>query len=283
MFHTEESRAIRRRILSPTCGEGLCSRTVVTIKIFAVGRTFKTGLAAVFLAGLAAYGQMPGGNGPAGMSAALTKLFGNNTAFSARGEMQVTDTSQKEVANWPMDFALLDKKIRVKIDLTQVRNQNMPPGTSDMLKQMGMAQVISIIRPDKKSVYVIYPDQQVLLTMALPKEDSEGTEKAPKISKTPLGKETVDGHPCVKNKVVLTDSIGQTLEAITWDASDLKDLPIQIRTQEKDSISMVRFKQIQFSRPDADLFEPPGGFTQYTNADELKVGIMKKMMDAGKK
>jgi hypothetical protein len=254
------------------------------MKICAFGGRINAGLLTFFLAGATAFGQMPGGNGPAGMSAALTKLFGSTTAFTAKGEMQVTDTSQKEVANWPMDFALLDKKIRVKIDLTQVRNQNMPPGTGAMLKQMGMAQVISIIRPDKKLVYVIYPDQQVLLAMSLPKEDSEGTEKAPNISKTPMGKETVDGHPCVKNKAVISDSRGETLEAITWDASDLKDLPIQIQTQEKDNVSLVRFKQIQFTRPAADLFEPPSGFTQYTNADDLKLGIMKKMMDsAGKK
>ena len=63
------------------------------------------------------HGQMPGGAGPAGVSSALTKLFGKTTAFSAKGEMQVTDTTGHEVAFWPMDFSLLDKKIRVEIDL----------------------------------------------------------------------------------------------------------------------------------------------------------------------
>src|SRR6266852_7300362 len=99
-------------------------RTVVTMKICAFGGRLNAGLTAFLLAGLAACGQVPGGSGPTGMSAALTKLFGSTTAFAAKGEMQVTDTAQKEVANWPMDFALLDKKIRVEIDLTQVRNQN---------------------------------------------------------------------------------------------------------------------------------------------------------------
>ena len=147
-----------------------------------------------------------------------------------------------------------------------------------------MAQVVSIIRPDKGLVYVIYPDQRVMLSMPLSKEDSEGSEKSPNVTKTPLGKETIDGHPCVKNKVVVTDTSGQSVEAITWDASDLKDLPIQIETQEKDSKSLVRFKQIQFSRPAAGFFEPPSGFTQYQNADDLKLGVMKKMMeDAAKK
>jgi hypothetical protein len=118
----------------------------------------------------------------------------------------------------------------------------------------------------------------------LPKEDTEGSDKTPKVSKTALGNETIDGHPCVKNKVTVTDSAGQVVEAITWDASDLRDLPIQIQTQEKDTISRVRFKQVQFDRPAAAYFEPPSGFTQYQNADDLKVGVMKKMMDnAGKK
>jgi hypothetical protein len=174
------------------------------------------------LAAAGARAQVAGGSGPAGMSSALSKLFGKNTAFSAKGEMQVTDNSKREVSFWPMDFSLLNKKIRVEIDLAQTRNKGVPAQMGGMLKQMGMSQVVSIIRPDKGLVYVIYPDQQAMFSMALPKEDSEGSEKAPKITKTPLGKETVDGHPCTKNNVVITDSAGQSTEAITWDASDLQ-------------------------------------------------------------
>jgi hypothetical protein len=251
------------------------------MKIRVFRRRFALGLAVLVLGGVAVYGQMPGAAGPAGMSAALTKLFGNTTAFTAKGEMQVTDNTQKEVAYWPMDFALLDRKLRVEIDLTQTKD--MPASAAATLKKIGMAEVISIIRPDKKLVYVIYPDQRVMLTMPLPKEDYEGSDKAPKLSKTELGKETIDGHPCVKNRVVITDSAGQTVEAVTWDATDLKDLPIQIQTQEKDSTSLVRFKQIQFARPAVGLFEPPSGFTQYDNAEELKMGVMKKMMDTATK
>jgi len=236
-------------------------------------------LVALCICGPRLYGQMPGAPGPGGMSAALTKLFGKTTAFTAKGEMHVTDDSKHEVAFWPMDFSLLDKKIRVEIDLTQTRNKDMPPGTAATLKQIGMAQVVSIIRPDKGLVYVIYPDQRSLLTMPLPKEDSEGSDKVPQISKTALGKETVDGHPCTKNRVVVTDSTGQKVEAMTWDASDLKDLPIQIQTQEKDIISLLRFKEVQFQRPAPGYFEPPSGFTEYQNPDDLKMGVMKKMMD----
>lgn len=253
------------------------------MKLFALRRRFGAGLAGLMLGGLATYAQMPGGAGPAGMSAALTKLFGATTAFAAKGEMQVTDAAHKEVAFWPMDFAVLDRRIRVEIDLAQTRNKNMPAGTADMLRKIGMSEVISIIRPDKKLVYVIYPDQRAMLSMPLPKEDYEGSETAPKVSKTPLGKETIDGHPCVKNRVLISDARGQTAEAITWDATDLKELPIQIQTQEGDSTSLVRFKQIQFARPAEGLFEPPSGFAQYTNAEDLKIGVMKKMMEGASK
>jgi len=142
---------------------------------------------------------------------------------------------------------------------------------------------VSIIRPDKGFVYVIYPDQRAMLAMPLPKEDSAGSENPPKIAKTAMGKETIDGHSCVKNKVVITDAKGTTTEAMTWDASDLHDLPIQIETQEPSSTSTVQFKEIQFARPNAASFEPPSGFTQYDNAEDLKLSVMKKVVDSSRK
>lgn len=249
------------------------------MKIGVFGRNYSLATALACLIGLNAHAQMPGGNGPAGVSAALTKLFGNTTAFSAKGEMEVTDSTRHEIAFWPMDFSLLDKKIRVEIDLARTRNKDMPAGTAATLKAMGMSQVVSIIRPDKGQVYVIYPDQRVMLAMPLPKEDLEGSDKAPQVTKKELGRETIDGHPCVKNKAIVSDSAGRSVEAITWDATDLKNLPIQIETQEKDTVSTVRFKQVQFSPPVASFFEPPSGFTQYDNPRDLQLGVMKKMME----
>ena len=257
---------------------------LLNMKIGPMGRSLKALLAIISMLALSdTYGQVGGGAGPAGVSAALTKLFGKNTAFSAKGEMQVTDKSKREVSFWPMDFSVLDKKIRVEIDLAQTRNQGVPAEMGAMLKKMGMSQVISIIRPDRGLVYVIYPDQRAMLSMPLPKEDSEASDKAPNINKTALGKETIDGHPCTKNKVVVSDAGGHSTEAVTWDATDLHDLPIQIETQEHNTISTIRFKQIQFARPHEAFFEPPSGFTQYDSAEELKLSVLKKSFDQNKK
>jgi hypothetical protein len=154
----------------------------------------------------------------------------------------------------------------------------MPPGAAQTLKQMGMARVVSILRPDKNTVYVFYPDQKAMMTMPLPNEDSESA-KAQKTLKTPLGKETIDGHSCVKNRVVVNLGQGEPIEAITWNATDLKDFPVQIQTTEKGTSSFVRFKQVQLDKPDASIFEPPSGYTHYPDAQSLMQGIMKKVME----
>jgi hypothetical protein len=240
-------------------------------------------LAGLLLAGTAAQAQMPGAGAPAGMSAALIKLFGDVKAFTAKAEIQVLDASQKERATMPMDFALLDKMIRVQLDLTQMKSSDMPAGAAEQLKSMGMAQVVSIVRPDKKVAYVIYPEQKMMMTMPLPKSDTDAAEKDTKLQKTALGKETVDGHSCVKNKVLMTDEKGTNVEAITWNASDLKDFPVQIQTQEKENTSIIRFKQVQFTKPDAKQFEVPAGYTQYSSPQEMMQGMMKKMMENEKK
>jgi hypothetical protein len=233
---------------------------------------------ALMLTAIGASAQI-GGRGPAGMSAAITKLFGDNRAFSAKAEVQLLDASQKEVAVMPMDFSLLDKSIRVEMDLAQVKNREMPAGAVESLKQMGMARVVSIINPNRKLAYVLYPDQKVLLSVPLPKDDTNAAASS-KLEKTPLGNETVDGHACVKNKVTLTDDAGQPVDVTLWNATDLKDFPVQIQTKEKENTSMMRFKQVQLTKPDPALFEPPADYTQYTSQQELMQAILKKAAPA---
>jgi hypothetical protein len=229
-------------------------------------------LAVLLLANLNARAQMPGGAG-AEMSSSLLKLFGDITAFNAKADVRVLDASDKETARMPMDFSLLDKKIRLEIDLAQVKSSDMPPGAAASLRQMGMAHVISLFRPDKKRAYVVYPDQRIFLKI----ENSDFGETPSKSAKTPLGEATLDGHSCVKNKVVITGDKGQTVEAITWNATDLKDFPLQIQTKEAGKTSFVRFSQVRFEKSDAAEFEPPSNFTEYTDQMELIQAVMKKV------
>jgi len=241
-------------------------------------------VAALALQSFAARAQIGPAAGPtAGLNAALVKLFGTTTAFSAKCDVRVLDASRKEKMALPLDFALLDGKLRADVDMTQIKGQGMSEETAAAMKQMNLERVSSIFRPDKKALWIVYPGMQCYVNMPLPKEEVDALENPPKIEKTALGKETLDGHACQKHKLVLTGANGKTSEVLVWNATDLKDFPVQIQTTEKNDTVILRYRNVQFTKPDASQFEAPAGYTAYNSMQEFTAGLMQKMMGgAGK-
>jgi hypothetical protein len=218
-------------------------------------------LALGLLVHTAANAQIPTAGSPTGLNAAFVKLFGNVPGFSARLDTQVLDKSDKEWVRMPMQFAALDNKVRMDINLEQTTSRDLPASTISGLKNAGMERIISIFRPDQKMTLILYPGSKRYMTMALAKGESEAMQKGLQMEKTALGKEKIDGHACVKNKVVIKNQQGPVLEAITWNAADLQDLPIQIETKEKDKRVIMRFTQVQLAKPDAKQFDVPADYT----------------------
>jgi hypothetical protein len=245
-------------------------------------KTLLPALAALAACTLTGFAQMGGAPNP-GFNAALTKLFGSTTAFSSQCGVRVLDKDQKEKMSMPMEFALLDGKVRAEIDMTKLKGQGVTPEQAAQIKQMGMERVISIIRPDKKTLNLIYPAMRSCVTMPLPKEDADAIEKDSKVEKTSLGKETLDGHSCEKSKVILTDANGKKSEATVWAATDLKDFPIQIQTTEKGDTVIMHYTKILTAKPDEKLFDLPAGYVTYDSMQAFTMSIMQKMMGgAGK-
>ena len=162
----------------------------------------------------------------------------------------------------PMDLAALDNKVRLEINLAQMQSAQFTAATLAQLKQAGMDHVVSVFRPDKKATYIMYPGVQSYLSIPLAKGEAEAMEKGLKLEKSSLGKETIDGHPCVKNKITVRGDKGPVLEAVTWNASDLKDFPLQIQLKEKDNKVLMHFSQVSLARPDAKQFDLPAAYGQ---------------------
>jgi hypothetical protein len=217
-------------------------------------------LSLVFLAGSAALAQVPSAGSPTGINAAFVKLFGPGAAFTAKADALVIDKSQQTVVQLPMDFAALDSKVRLEINMEQMKSKDLPAGAIASLKEAGKSRVISILRPDKQTSYIIYPGVQSYMSVPLAKGEAEAFEKGLKMEKTALGKETLDGHACVKNKVTIRNDKGAVLEAITWNAADLKDFPLQIEMKEKENTVRMHFSQVSLTKPDARQFEVPPGY-----------------------
>lgn len=226
-----------------------------------------------------AFAQMPQAQMP-GLDAAMAKLFGDNNAFAATATARVLDEKQNETMSMPMNYSFLNGRIRSEIDMAQVKSKDMPPDAMAAFKQMGMDKMISIVRPDKQTVFVIYPNLRAYAPTPLNKAEATAAAAQDfKIESTRLGTETVDGHPCVKNKVTISAQGVEKQEAIVWNASDLKDFPLRIQMPQPGGASLVmNYSNVKLEKPDPQLFEPPAGFDKYESVQSLVQSAMMKSL-----
>jgi len=198
-----------------------------------------------------------------GLNAALMKLFGDTKAFSARTEFLVRSGADTTII--PMGFALLDGKTRMEVDMAQVKGKELPSETLAKFKQMGMDRMVNIIIPEKRIMWTIYPALKAYTEMPASDEAVAGGDKDLKLELTEIGKETVDGHECVKNKFVLTDGKGNKREGRTWNAKDLKNFPVKMEFPDVGATLTIAFKNIKLTAPDRKQFEAPAGYRKHSD------------------
>ena len=207
-----------------------------------------------------------------------------------RGVWRNTPNDRLAEADGPREFystvgdldrwgsAMLDGKVRAEIDLSQIKSKEMPPEAAASLKQMGMDKMVSVVLPEKKSTLVIYPSLRSYAEVPMSKDDASTIDTKYKIETTKLGTETLDGHACVKNKVIVTGEKGDKHEAIVWNATDMKDFPLQMQMNQNEATVVMRYSNIQLVRPDAKQFEAPAGFTKHASVEQMMQGAMLKML-----
>lgn len=226
----------------------------------------------------------PGGSGP---DNALTKVFGTNLNFSATMNLEVKmPGAQENEVTMTSKIYFAKGNSRTEMDMTSMKGSKMPPHAADQMKAMGMDQMISISRNDTKTAYLIYPGLGSYAKLTAPK--AEGTNDS-KVTTTELGKETVDGHPCVKNKYTVSNAkTGEHVVMTTWNATDLKNYPIKIEMESPAAakngqapITTLHFTSLNMAQPAATLFEPPVGYRVYTDVQAMVQTEMMKKMGGG--
>jgi hypothetical protein len=226
-----------------------------------------------------AYAQPGPGGAPGGpqLGGPISKLFGDNQNFSAAMDMQVTDKAGKTVS-LPGKISYAAGKSRFELNLTDIKGGNLPPNAAAQMKSMGLDEMVTIALPDKKIVYLMYPGLQSYIEMPMPKAGTTLTNSEYKMEATEMGKETIDGHPCVKNKVIVTDKEGVKHESTVWNATDLKQFPVKIQTADSGDDVTMQFKSVSLAKPAASTFEAPSSYTKYDDVQTLmQQQIMKRM------
>jgi hypothetical protein len=167
------------------------------------------------------------------------------------------------------------------MDLSDLKGAPLPPQAAAQMKQIGMDKMSTITLPDQSALYIVYPNMKAYAQMSMPNQDSN-TNSDFKVETTELGKETVDGHPCIKNKAVVTDDKGVKHEFVVWNATDLKKFPVKLQMEEQGQQVTMLFKDIKLAKPDSAQFDPPADFKKYDSLQAMmQEEIMKRMGNMG--
>jgi hypothetical protein len=102
------------------------------------------------------------------------------------------------------------------------------------------------------------------------------------VEKTRVGRETIDGHPCEKTKVVVSAATGQKHEAVVWYATDLKGFPLKIQMDQQQMLVVMHYRDVKLERPDPKQFEPPTGAVKFASVEQLVQSAMMKMLGGNK-
>jgi len=207
-----------------------------------------------------------------GINAAMVKMFGETKAFTAKANVRLLDSQQRETSSMPMTMALREGKLRTEVDMAEMKMPGVPPEAAGMMKQAGMDKMVTLIDPQKKLHLMIYPNAKSYAELPAGEDDGSGS-----VQSKDLGEETIDGRVCKKVMLTSTDAKGRTHEATVWQARDLKNFPVQMEMKQKSNIVLVKFQNPKLEAPAASEFEVPAGFSKYANFQAMLQAAMLKM------
>jgi hypothetical protein len=204
----------------------------------------------------------PGGL-PPGFHHALLDVLASGPAFYGRGQIQLTNGPDKEPTVMSCNVAVLSGCMRLEVD-TFLTGSNMPPDQAANLKNMHS---ISILRPDKNRMYLVFPDYKSYVELAYAKTTGTDPVAPPKIKKTLVGKETIGEQPCSKGQWNITEDNGEQYDITVWMATNLNNFPIKIKVGPP--AVLVQFQDWHMEPPDSALFVPPADYTKYEGIQSI--------------
>lgn len=229
-------------------------------------------LSLLALVAIPAWAQFGDNKANAALDKAIMQLFGKG-AFSAQTEVAITGAQN---ISMDVEFAVLDGQTRSAIDLGAIRSDMIPAAVLGQMKSAGLDKMVSVTRNDSAAILMIYPNAKSYVDFTPPGATAPNKSEA-KVAFSDLGKETLLGQECTKQKVTITDEKGATSEILAW--MNAKKLPVQLQTSLEGTTVTMSFKKLNETKPDAALFKAPAGYTKY---DSVQALMMQRMMDAMK-
>lgn len=154
------------------------------------------------------------------------------------------------------------------MDLNEVRAAAIPAPTFTSLIAVGISQVVSVVRPDRGVMHLMYPELKGFTDFPLTREEAARSQP---ISRTDAGRgiTTWSREPCVIQKIVLAGDASSRHEATIWLSETRRGFPVQIQWHEPNAEVVFRFIEINDITPDIAIFEPPLSYAKYPDQPML--------------
>ncbi len=227
-------------------------------------------LASFLVAVVTASAQMggPGSNPAQSAMEKISKLF-EKQSFSAR----VVMTMPKAEKTGPMEFTMMMSKGKTRMEMDMAKMVG--AAGKDAQMPAGMSKMVMITRVDKKVMYHVMPGLKAYAEIAFPDKATEKADSV-KVERKVEGQEKVEGYDCEKVRNTVTVPDGKPQVVMTWEANELKGLPVKVEVETPEGKMTMLYKDIKTDKLADSLFDPPAGYTKYGSMQDM---MMKGMMN----
>jgi hypothetical protein len=203
--------------------------------------------------------------GALNFSGSLSRVFAEQKFFSADLTMQVSKEFGA-IMSVPGKMSYSEGNSRFASDLSQAKGLEYSPEMLEQMKASGLAKTIVISRLQEHKNCTVYPE----LYSYVEKPDAKPFDPSRVLVKVDeIGRETISGHPCVKNTLRIAAPRAEPEEFTVWNATDLKSFPIRVEMIRSRTRVVLLFDHVLFERPDAKLFEPPPDYVGFESVRSM--------------
>ena len=211
-----------------------------------------------------------------GISTGLLRVFAEFNEFASQGELRMLDDAGAETMNLAVHLGHEPGRLRLDFDLAQVKGGLLPEFALESLSRVGLNRVATVLDAEKKNILLLYPLARAYTEMEMPKAEVAAAQRKYTSSRKEAGRETIDGHACVKTVVTFTDDAGQKSEAICWLTADFQGRPAQIETKDNQGTLQLRFKWVRPVARGGKRFVAPPGYKKYASSTALVKAVVEQ-------
>ena len=208
-----------------------------------------------------------------------SNLFGPHTAFTALAKVE--NAPLDAPATLQLALCRLGDRVWLNMDLRQIPQATGTPIPTGLLSKLGADRAIAVGRLDKSSPWQIrFPKLQAFYEETLTSSNPRFRllARGARIERTVVGKEDLDGHPCVKHKLVASLKNEREPLGFVWEASDMNRFPIRLDLMLEGQMTTIRLQDVKFGRANASYFDLPAGYQRYKDLQQILLAALQNSL-----